>query len=59
MYDWEEFKDIENKPKKMDILIAFLYSYMVACKINQKIQEEKKSAKAKTVIFLLPMVVKQ
>lgn len=48
MYDWDEFKDIENKPKKMDILIAFLYSYMVACKINQKIQEEKKSAKVKT-----------
>lgn len=48
MYDWDEFKDIENKPKKMDILVAFLYSYMVACKINQKIQEEKKSAKVKT-----------
>lgn len=48
MYDWDEFKDIENKPKKVDILITFLYSYMVACKINQKIQEEKKSAKVKT-----------
>lgn len=39
MYDWEEFKDIENKPKKVDILNAFLNSYMIACKINQKNQE--------------------
>lgn len=45
MYDWEEFKDIENKPKKVDILNAFLYSYMLACKINQKNQEEKKAIK--------------
>lgn len=45
MYDWDEFKDIENKPKKVDILIAFLYSYMLACKINQKNQEEKKAIK--------------
>lgn len=45
MYDWEEFKDIENKPKKVDILNAFLYSYMVACKINKKNQEEKKAMK--------------
>lgn len=45
MYDWEEFKDIENKPKKVDILNAFLYSYMLACKINKKNQEEKKAMK--------------
>ena len=45
MYDWDEFKDIENKPKKVDILIAFLYSYMLACKINQRNQEEKKAIK--------------
>lgn len=43
MYDWDEFKDIENKPKKVDILNAFLYSYMVACKINQRNQEGKKA----------------
>lgn len=36
MYDWEEFNDIENKPKKVDILNTFLYSYMLACKINKK-----------------------
>lgn len=47
MYDWEEFKDIENKPKKVDILNAFLYSYMLACKINKKNQEEKKAMKQK------------
>lgn len=45
MYDWEEFKDIENKPKKVDILNAFLRSYMLACKINKKDQEEKKAMK--------------
>ena len=45
MYDWEEFKDIENKPKKVDILNAFLRSYMLACKINQRNQEEKKAIK--------------
>ena len=48
MYDWEEFKDIENKPKKVDILNAFLYSYILACKINQKNQEWKKPLKVKT-----------
>lgn len=47
MYDWEEFKDIENKPKKVDILNAFLYSYMLACKINKKNQEENKAMKQK------------
>lgn len=47
MYDWEEFKDIENKPKKVDILNAFLRSYMLACKINKKNQEEKKATKQK------------
>lgn len=47
MYDWDEFKDIENKPKKVDILNAFLYSYMLACKINQRNQEEKKAIKEK------------
>lgn len=47
MYDWEEFKDIENKPKKVDILNAFLRSYMLACKINKKSQEEKKAMKQK------------
>lgn len=47
MYDWEEFKDIENKPKKVDILNAFLRSYMLACKINKKNQEEKKALKQK------------
>lgn len=47
MYDWEEFKDIENKPKKVDILNAFLRSYMLACKINKKNQEEKKAMKQK------------
>lgn len=45
MYDWEEFKDIENKPKKVDILNTFLRSYMLACKINKKNQEEKKAMK--------------
>lgn len=50
MYDWEEFKDIENKPKKVDILNAFLYSYILACKINQKNQEWKKLVKVKTVM---------
>lgn len=45
MYDWDEFNDIENKPKKVDILNAFLYSYMLACKINKKNQEEKKAIK--------------
>lgn len=45
MYDWEEFKDIENKPKKVDILNIFLRSYMLACKINKKNQEEKKAMK--------------
>lgn len=47
MYDWKEFKDIENKPKKVDILNAFLYSYMLACKINKKNQEENKAMKQK------------
>lgn len=47
MYDWEEFKDIENKPKKVDILNAFLYSYMLACKINKKNQKENKAMKQK------------
>lgn len=47
MYDWEEFKDIENKPKKVDILNTFLNSYMIACKKNKKNQEEKKSTKEK------------
>lgn len=47
MYDWEEFKDIDNKPKKVDILNAFLYSYMLACKINKKNQEENKAMKQK------------
>ena len=47
MYDWEEFKDIENKPKKVDILNAFLRSYMLACKINKKNQEENKAMKQK------------
>lgn len=47
MYVWEEFKDIENKPKKVDILNAFLYSYMLACKINKKNQEENKAMKQK------------
>ena len=47
MYDWEEFKDIENKPKKVDILNAFLHSYMLACKINKKNQEENKEMKQK------------
>lgn len=47
MYDWEEFKDIENKPKKVDILNAFLRSYMFACKINKKNQEENKAMKQK------------
>lgn len=47
MYDWEEFEDIENKPKKVDILNAFLYSYMLACKINKKNQEENKAMKQK------------
>lgn len=47
MYDWEEFKDIENKPKKVDILNAFLRSYMLACKINKKNQEEKKAMNQK------------
>lgn len=47
MYDWEEFKDIENKPKKVDILNAFPYSYMLACKINKKNQEENKAMKQK------------
>lgn len=47
MYDWEEFKDIENKPKKVDILNAFLYSYMLACKINKKNQEENNAMKQK------------
>lgn len=47
MYDWEEFKDIENKPKKVDILNAFLRSYMLACKINKKTQEENKAMKQK------------
>ena len=45
MYDWEEFNDIENKPKKVDILNTFLRSYMLACKINKKNQEEKKAMK--------------
>lgn len=45
MYDWEEFKDIENKPKKVDILNTFLRSYMLACKINKKNQGEKKAMK--------------
>ena len=45
MYDWEEFKDIENKPKKVDILNTFLRSYILACKINKKNQEEKKAMK--------------
>lgn len=48
MYDWDEFKDNENKPKKVDILNAFIYSYMLACKMNKKNQEEIKSAKVKT-----------
>lgn len=43
MYDWEEFKDIENKPKKVDILNTFLRSYMLACKINQRNQKGKKA----------------
>mgnify|MGYP006927286796 FL=1 len=47
MYDWEEFKDIVNKPKKVDILNAFLRSYMLACKINKKNQEENKAMKQK------------
>ena len=47
MYDWDEFKDIENKPKKVDILNAFLRSYMLACKINKKNQEENKAMKQK------------
>lgn len=47
IYDWEEFKDIENKPKKVDILNAFLRSYMLACKINKKNQEENKAMKQK------------
>lgn len=47
MYDWEEFKDIENKPKKVDILNTFLRSYMLACKINKKNQEENKEMKQK------------
>lgn len=47
MYDWEEFKDIDNKPKKVDILNAFLRSYMLACKINKKNQEENKAMKQK------------
>lgn len=47
MYDWEEFKDIENKPKKVDILNAFLRSYMLACKINKKNQEENKAMNQK------------
>lgn len=47
MYDWEEFKDIENKPKKVDILNTFLRSYMLACKINKKTQEENKAMKQK------------
>lgn len=47
MYDWEEFKDIDNKPKKVDILNAFLRSYMLACKINKKTQEENKAMKQK------------
>lgn len=36
MYDWDEFKDIENKSKKVDILNTFLNSYMIACKKNKK-----------------------
>lgn len=47
MYDWEEFKDIENKPKKVDILNTFLRSYMLACKINKKNQEENKAMNQK------------
>ena len=47
MYDWEEFKDIENKPKKVDILNTFLRSYILACKINKKNQEEKKAMNQK------------
>lgn len=47
MYDWDEFKDIENKPKKVDILNTFLRSYMLACKINKKNQEENKAMKQK------------
>lgn len=47
MYDWEEFKDIENKPKKVDILNTFLRSYMLACRINKKTQEENKAMKQK------------
>lgn len=47
MYDWKEFKDIENKPKKVDILNTFLRSYMLACKINKKNQGEKKAMKQK------------
>lgn len=45
MYDWDEFKDIENKPKKVDILNTFLNSYMLACKTNQRNQEKKISIK--------------
>lgn len=47
MYDWDEFKDIENKPKKVDILNTFLRSYMLACKINKKNQGENKAMKQK------------
>lgn len=47
MYDWDEFKDIENKPKKVDILNTFLRSYMLACKINKKNQEENNAMKQK------------
>ncbi len=47
MYDWEELKDIENKPKKVDILNTFLRSYMLACKINKKNQGENKAMKQK------------
>lgn len=42
MYDWEEFKDIDNKPKKVDILNTFLRSYMLACKVNKKIKKRIK-----------------
>ena len=46
MYDWEEFKNIENKPKKIDIFTNFLNSYIITCDKNNKFKEfnEKKES---------------
>lgn len=53
MYDWDEFKDIKSKPKKIDVLNSFITCYfidsIVKFKAESKARLEKKAAKSAEV----------